>query len=37
MRSEWFSREDVEQMIRSGVMADSQSVAAYGLFLLHGR
>lgn len=37
MRSEWFSREDVEQMIRSGVIVDSQSIAAYGLFLLHGR
>lgn len=37
MRSEWFSREDVEEMIRSGVTVDSQSVAAYGLFLLHRR
>ncbi|WP_442931618.1 NUDIX domain-containing protein [Mycobacterium sp. 050128] len=37
MRSAWFSRADVEEMIRSGVVADSQSVAAYGLFLLHGR
>ncbi|MCV7411819.1 ADP-ribose pyrophosphatase [Mycobacterium florentinum] len=37
MRSAWFSREDVEEMIRSGVIADAQSVAAYGLFLLHGR
>jgi ADP-ribose pyrophosphatase len=37
MRSAWFPREDVEQMIRSGVLADSQSVAAYGLFLLSGR
>jgi 8-oxo-dGDP phosphatase len=37
MRSAWFSREDVEQMIRSGVIVDSQSIAAYGLFLLHGR
>lgn len=34
MRSEWFGREDVEEMIRSGVLADAQSVAAYGLFLL---
>ena len=34
MRSEWFSREDVEEMIRSGVLSDAQSVAAYGLFLL---
>ncbi|MEC4762803.1 NUDIX hydrolase [Mycobacterium sherrisii] len=36
MRSAWFSRADVEEMIRTGVIADSQSVAAYGLFLLHG-
>jgi ADP-ribose pyrophosphatase len=35
--SAWFSREDVEQMIRSGVIADAQSIAAYGLFLLRGR
>ena len=34
MRSAWFPREDVEQMIRSGVIADAQSIAAYGLFLL---
>lgn len=37
MRSEWFAREDVERMIRSGVIVDSQSIAAYGLLLLHGR
>jgi ADP-ribose pyrophosphatase len=37
MRSEWFSREDVEEMIRSGVIADAQSIAAYGLFLLRQR
>jgi 8-oxo-dGDP phosphatase len=37
MRSEWFSRHDVEEMMRSGVIADSQSLAAYGLFLLTGR
>jgi 8-oxo-dGTP pyrophosphatase MutT (NUDIX family) len=37
MRSAWFPREDVEQMIRSGVIADAQSIAAYGLFLLSGR
>ncbi len=34
MRDAWFSRTDVEQMIRSGVIADAQSLAAYGLFLL---
>lgn len=37
MRSAWFPRADVEQMIRGGVIADAQSVAAYGLFLLRGR
>ncbi len=37
MRSEWFDRGDIEQMIRSGVIADAQSIAAYGLFLLHGK
>ena len=37
MRSAWFSREDVEQMIRSGVIADAQSIAAYSLFLLRHR
>ncbi|BAX93824.1 NUDIX domain-containing protein [Mycobacterium shigaense] len=34
MRSAWFSRADVEQMIRAGVIVDAQSIAAYGLFLL---
>lgn len=37
MRSAWFEREEVERMIRSGVITDAQSIAAYGLFLLHGR
>ena len=37
MRSAWFSRIDVEQMICGGVIADAQSVAAYGLFLLRAR
>jgi ADP-ribose pyrophosphatase len=37
MHSAWFSREDLEQMIRSGVIADAQSIAAYGLLLLNGR
>ena len=37
MRSAWFPREEVEEMIRSGVISDAQSIAAYGLFLLHGR
>ncbi|MDT5148035.1 MAG: 8-oxo-dGDP phosphatase [Mycobacterium sp.] len=37
MRSAWFARDEVEQMIRSGVIADAQSIAAYGLFLLRRR
>jgi 8-oxo-dGTP pyrophosphatase MutT (NUDIX family) len=37
MRSAWFPREEVERMIRSGVIVDAQSIAAYGLFLLNGR
>lgn len=35
MHSAWFSRAEVEQMIRGGVIVDAQSIAAYGLFLLH--
>ncbi|OBI86724.1 NUDIX domain-containing protein [Mycobacterium asiaticum] len=37
MRSAWFPRAEVEQMMRDGVIADAQSIAAYGLFLLRGR
>jgi ADP-ribose pyrophosphatase len=37
LRSAWISREDVEQMIRGGVITDAQSIAAYGMFLLRGR
>ncbi|OMC19831.1 ADP-ribose pyrophosphatase [Mycobacterium sp. SP-6446] len=37
MHSQWFARDDVERMIRSGVITDSQSIAAYGLFLLRKR
>jgi 8-oxo-dGTP pyrophosphatase MutT (NUDIX family) len=37
MRSAWFSRADVEQMIGSGVITDAQTIAAYGLFALHQR
>ncbi|HWS93629.1 MAG TPA: NUDIX hydrolase [Mycobacterium sp.] len=37
MHSAWFSREEVERMIRSGVIVDSQSIAAYSLFLLRER
>lgn len=37
MRSAWFPRAEVEQMMRDGVIADAQSIAAYALFLLRGR
>ncbi|OBK28985.1 ADP-ribose pyrophosphatase [Mycobacterium asiaticum] len=37
MRSEWFSRANVEQMMRDGVITDAQSIAAYALFLLRGK
>ena len=37
MRSAWFTRGEVEEMIRSGVITDAQSIAAYGLFLLRGQ
>jgi len=36
MRSAWFPRDEVEQMMRSGVIVDAQTIAAYGLFLLGG-
>lgn len=34
MRSAWFARGEVERMIREGVIADAQSIAAFALFLL---
>jgi 8-oxo-dGTP pyrophosphatase MutT (NUDIX family) len=34
MRSAWFSRAEVEQMITDGHITDAQSIAAWGLFLL---
>ena len=37
MRSAWFTRTEVESMIGSGEITDAQSVAAYGLLLLHER
>jgi 8-oxo-dGDP phosphatase len=33
----WFSRDDVERMIRTGGITDSQSIAAFGLYLLRDR
>jgi 8-oxo-dGDP phosphatase len=37
MRSAWFSRADVESMIRGGVITDAQSIAAWTLLALTGR
>ncbi|WP_416362269.1 NUDIX domain-containing protein [Mycobacterium sp.] len=37
LHSAWFPRADLEHMMRSGAIVDSQSIAAYGLFLLSGR
>ncbi|MDA4105866.1 ADP-ribose pyrophosphatase [Mycobacterium holsaticum DSM 44478] len=34
MHSEWFTRADVERMIRDGEITDAQSVAAWALLLL---
>lgn len=34
MRSAWFARSEVEQMIRDGVITDAQSIAAWTLLLL---
>jgi 8-oxo-dGDP phosphatase len=34
MLSEWFTRDEVEEMMRSGGIVDAQSIAAYALFLL---
>jgi 8-oxo-dGTP pyrophosphatase MutT (NUDIX family) len=35
MRSAWFTRTEVEQMIRGGVITDAQSIAAWALLALH--
>jgi 8-oxo-dGTP pyrophosphatase MutT (NUDIX family) len=37
MRSAWFTRSTVEEMITNGHITDAQSIAAYGLLLLHER
>jgi 8-oxo-dGTP pyrophosphatase MutT (NUDIX family) len=37
MRSAWFPRSTVEDMITKGDITDAQSVAAYSLLLLHER
>ena len=36
MRSAWFARSEVEKMMRDGVIADAQSIAAWTLMLLAG-
>lgn len=35
MRSAWFPRDEVEQMMRTGAITDAQSIAAWTLLLLH--
>ena len=35
MRQRWFSRTDVKQMLRDGVITDSPTAAAYLLLTLH--
>ena len=37
MHSEWFTRQQVEQMIGSGEITDAQSIAAWALLLLYER
>ena len=37
MRSAWFTRLEVEQMIGDGTLIDAKSLAAYTLLLLHER
>ncbi|MFF0489033.1 NUDIX domain-containing protein [Nocardia sp. NPDC003482] len=37
MRSAWFDRDVVEEMIRAGEITGAQTVAAYSLLLLHER
>lgn len=36
MRSAWFARAEIEQMMRDGVITDAQSMAAWTLMLLAG-
>ncbi len=37
MRTAWFGRDEFEKMITRGEITDAQSIAAYGLLLLHER
>ncbi|HEY9413771.1 MAG TPA: NUDIX hydrolase [Pseudonocardia sp.] len=35
MRTAWFARDELVAMIRDGRITDSQTIAAYGLLMLH--
>lgn len=35
MRSAWFDRAELEQMVREGTLTDAKSLAAYALLLVH--
>ena len=37
MRHGWFSRPDLEKMLRDGTIKDAQSIASYGYVLLQGK
>jgi len=37
MHSEWFTRSELERMIREGEITDAQSIAAWALLLLNSR
>jgi 8-oxo-dGTP pyrophosphatase MutT (NUDIX family) len=37
MRSAWFTRTELERMIRDGEITDAQTIAAYGLLMLRKR
>ena len=36
MRSAWFTRAEIEQMMRDGVITDAQTLAAWTLMMLAG-
>ena len=37
MHSAWFTRSQIEDMMRDGDITDAQSIAAWALLLLAGR
>ena len=37
MHSDWFTRDQLQRMIRDGEITDAQSIAAWALFLLNER